>query len=196
MSSLAYFSPTIVKGLGYTSIEAQLMTVSPWAVGYVISMLLAWSADRFNARGLHVSLAGVLTGTGFLAGRLLLAGAYLPRYGCLIVASCGAFPSAAPLTAWVTCNAPSSRTLGLAAALNNSMVGLASILALWIWRAAEADRGYPTGNTVCAVAGFLTAALALILHFFYKRENRKAMGQTQRIWNIWWMITPAFSVDR
>lgn len=184
MSSLAYFSPTIVKGLGYTSIEAQLMTVPPWAVGYVVSMLLAWSADRFNARGLHVSLAGVLTGTGFLASRLLPAEAYLPRYGCLIVASCGAFPSAAPLTAWVTCNAPSTRTLGLAAAMNNSMVGLASILALWVWRSVEEDRGFPTGNTVCAVAGYVTAGLALVLHFFYLRENKRTTGQEQRAWAL------------
>ncbi|RHZ49040.1 uncharacterized protein CDV56_102535 [Aspergillus thermomutatus] len=183
-SSLAYFSPTIVKGLGYTSIEAQLMTVPPWAVGYVISILLAWSADRFNARGLHVCLAGVLTGTGFLASRLLPAEAYLPRYGCLIVASCGAFPSLAPLTAWVTCNTPSTRTLGLAAAMNNSMVGLASILALWIWRSVEEDRGFPTGNTVCAVAGYATAGLALILHFFYTRENNRTTGQLQRLWAL------------
>ncbi|OJI96491.1 hypothetical protein ASPVEDRAFT_23500 [Aspergillus versicolor CBS 583.65] len=183
MSSLSYFSPTIVKGLGYTSIQAQLMTVPPWAVGYVISLLLAWSADRFNARGLHVCLAGVLTGTGFLASRLLPAEAYLARYGCLIVASCGAFPSAAPLTAWVTCNAPSTRTLGLAAALNNSMVGLASILALWVWSSAEEDRGFPTGNTVCAVAGYCTAGLALVLHFFYVRENKRA-GRDQRAWAL------------
>ncbi|KAL3450258.1 major facilitator superfamily domain-containing protein [Aspergillus insuetus] len=186
MSSLAYFSPSIVKGLGYTSIQAQLMTVPPWAVGYIISMLLAWSADRFNARGLHVCLAGILTGTGFLASRLLPATAYLARYGCLIVASCGAFPSAAPLTAWVTCNVPSSKTLGLAAALNNSMVGLASIVALWVWNAAEAGRGYPTGNAVCAGAGFATAGIALALHVFYTRENGKvgAGGEAQRAWAL------------
>ncbi|GLA67594.1 hypothetical protein AtubIFM54640_011262 [Aspergillus tubingensis] len=103
-SSLAYFSPTIVRGLGYSSVTAQLMTVPPWAVGYIISMLLADSPDRFNARGLHVALAGLLAGTGFLAARLLPVTAYLARYGCLIVASCGVLPSAAPLTAWVTCN--------------------------------------------------------------------------------------------
>ncbi|KAI3058776.1 hypothetical protein CBS147353_10669 [Aspergillus niger] len=104
MSSLAYFSPTIVRGLGYSSVTAQLMTVPPWAVGYIISMLLADSPDGFNARGLHVALAGLLAGTGFLAARLLPVTAYLARYGCLIVASCGVFPSAAPLTAWVMCN--------------------------------------------------------------------------------------------
>ncbi|KAH3486775.1 hypothetical protein KXW24_006411 [Aspergillus fumigatus] len=157
---------------------------SLWAVGFVISILLAWSADRFNARGLHVGLAGVLTGTGFLASRLFPAEAYWLRYGCRIVASYGALPSLAPSTAWVTCNAPSARTLGLVAAMNNSLVGLASIPALWIWRSVEEDRRFPTGNTVCAVAGYATAGLTSILHFFYTRETNWTAGQLQRLWAI------------
>ncbi|KAF9885853.1 hypothetical protein FE257_012325 [Aspergillus nanangensis] len=174
MSSLTYFSPTIVQGLGYTSVQAQLMTVPPWAVGYVVSMGLAWSADHFNARGLHVFASGILAGVGFLVSSLLAADSYRERYGCLILISCGAFPSAAPLTAWVTCNVPSRRTIGLATAMNNSTVGIASIVALWIWRPSEVTQGYPTGNIVCAVSGFSTSILALGLYLFYRRQNRKS----------------------
>lgn len=173
MSSLAYFSPTIVAGLGFNSITAQLMTVPPWAVGYVVSMGLAWSADHFNARSLHICVAGILTGTGFFATSILPADAYAQRYGCLILASCGAFPSAAPLTAWVTCNVPARSTVGLAVAMNNSMVGVASIVALWIWIPAEAERGYPTANIVCAVSGFVTALIAFGLVVYYRRLNQR-----------------------
>lgn len=54
LGSHTFFTPTIVAGLGYDSIFAQLMTVPPWVFGYCVSLFLGWSADRFNARGYHV----------------------------------------------------------------------------------------------------------------------------------------------
>ena len=47
-SSLSLFTPAITSGLGYTSLRAQLMTVPPWAVAYVVTTAVAWSADYFN----------------------------------------------------------------------------------------------------------------------------------------------------
>lgn len=47
-SALQLFIPAIVSGLGYTSLKAQLMTVPPYAVAYFVSLLVAWSADRYN----------------------------------------------------------------------------------------------------------------------------------------------------
>ena len=48
-SSLSLFIPPIVANLGYTSLEAELMTVPPYAVAYVVTLLVSWSADRFNS---------------------------------------------------------------------------------------------------------------------------------------------------
>ena len=48
-SSLNLFIPAIVVGLGYTSLTAQLMTIPPYAVAYVTTILVAWSSDRFNS---------------------------------------------------------------------------------------------------------------------------------------------------
>ncbi len=48
-SSLSLFIPAIVAGLGYTSLNAQLMTIPPYAVAYVVTLLVAWSSDHFNA---------------------------------------------------------------------------------------------------------------------------------------------------
>lgn len=41
LGSLTFFTPTIVTGLGYDSIKAQLMTVPAWVVGYFFSLFLA-----------------------------------------------------------------------------------------------------------------------------------------------------------
>ncbi|CAM1508741.1 Fc.00g055890.m01.CDS01 [Cosmosporella sp. VM-42] len=185
LNSLAYFTPTIVANLGYKSITAQLMTVPPWVLGYVVSLGLAYSADRFNSRGLHIAGATFLSGVGFLTCTLLPADAYAKRYGCLYLIACGAFPSASPMVGWVTCNVPSRRTIGLAAAINNGTVGIASIISVWIWPAKDAARGFPTGNIVCSVASFLTTALVVGLRVYYGKMNNNgnpdAVG-TQRVW--------------
>jgi sugar phosphate permease len=47
-SSLSLFTPAITAGLGYSDLRAQLMTVPPYAVAYVVTVAVAWSADYFN----------------------------------------------------------------------------------------------------------------------------------------------------
>lgn len=47
-SSLSLFTPAITAGLGYSDLRAQLMTVPPYAVAYVVTIAVAWSADYFN----------------------------------------------------------------------------------------------------------------------------------------------------
>lgn len=104
------------------------MTVPPWVVGYIVSLTLSWSADRLNARGYHIAFASTVGGIGWLTAALLPADAYTARYGALILCACGAFPSAAPLSAWVTCNAPVIAAIGIAAAINNSFAGVSQII--------------------------------------------------------------------
>lgn len=185
LNSLAYFTPTIVARLGFTSITAQLMTVPPWVVGYLVSLCLAYSADRYNARGLHVAGATFLSGVGFLAYTLLPADSYAKRYGCLYLIACGAFPSASPMVGWVTCNVPSQRTMGLAAAINNGTVGIASIISVWIWPAKEAVRGFPTGNIVCSTASFVTTAIVVGLRLHYGRMNKKGALDASGVQRVW-----------
>ncbi|PSN63696.1 MFS transporter [Corynespora cassiicola Philippines] len=185
--SFTFFTPTIVTGLGYSSIQAQLLTVPPWVVGFVVAISLSWSADRFNARGWHVAGASVVGGVGWLTAGLLPRDAYVQRYGCLCLAAAGAFPAAPSMTNWVTCNTPSFLTIALAVALHNSCAGVGQIVAQWIWKEEEAERGYPTGNFVCAGCSFFVAAVAIGLRLWYARMNRlgvkDASGQS-RIWAL------------
>lgn len=184
--SYTFFTPTIVNGLGYTSIHAQLLTVPPWVIGFCIAITISYSADRFDARGWHITIASLIGGIGWLTAGLLPPDAYVRRYGCLCLAACGAFPAAPSMTNWVTCNTPSVLTIPLAIALHNSSAGIGQIIAQWIWRANEKERGYPTGNFVCAACSFLVAAIAFSLRLWYARMNRlqvrDASGE-RRVWS-------------
>ncbi|KAK3940924.1 major facilitator superfamily domain-containing protein [Diplogelasinospora grovesii] len=179
-SSLSLFTPTITAGLGYVDLQAQLMTVPPYAVAYVTQIFVAWSADYFNARGLHCAAFAFLGAIGFMASALLPADAYLHRYGCLILASAGSFACIPPMLGWLTSNVYSTAAVGLAVALNVGFgAGMGQIPGVWIYKADEAKRGFPTGHWTNAGMLFFVAAGAVGLRILYGYKNRKLVRDGQ-----------------
>lgn len=175
-SSLSLFTPSLTAGLGYADLEAQLMTVPPYAVAYVVQLLVSWSADRSNARALHAAAASAVGAAGFLASALLPADAYGPRYGCLIVAAAGAFACIPPLLGWLSANIFSTASVGLALALNIGLGGApGQILGTWVYKADEAKAGYPTGHATNAGLLFFVAIGCVLLRVYYGRQNGKIL---------------------
>ncbi|KAK4226621.1 major facilitator superfamily domain-containing protein [Podospora fimiseda] len=173
-SSLSLFAPSIVAGLGYKDLKAQLMTVPPYVVSYVTQIIVAWSADHFNARGTHSAALALVGAIGFMASALLPPESYLERYGCLIVASAGAFACVPPLLGWLSSNMYSTASVGLAIAINVSFgAGLGQMPGVWIYKAEEKGRGYPTGHWVNAAMLFLVSISLVMLRVFYGWKNRK-----------------------
>ncbi|KIY00065.1 uncharacterized protein Z520_03750 [Fonsecaea multimorphosa CBS 102226] len=185
LASFTFYTATIVTGLGYKSLEAQLLTIPPWVVGYLCALLYSFLADRFNARGYFISFGSILGGLGWLISGCLPAHSYTARYGCLVLASAGAFPCVAPLSAWITGNVPSVTTMAIATALNNSASGVSQIIAQWIWRANEAERGYPTGNFTCAACSFAVATLSIVLRVWYARMNKAGVADASGRPRVW-----------
>ncbi|CEL02390.1 Putative Permease of the major facilitator superfamily [Aspergillus calidoustus] len=175
-SSLSLFTPAITSGLGYTSLNAQLMTVPPWAVAYVVTTVVAWSADHFNSRGLHSAAFSFIGAMGFLASAVLPADAYLHRYGCLIVATSGSFACIPPLLGWLSSNIRSTAGTGLAIALNVSFGAPGQIVGVWIYKSNEAARGYPTGHWTNAALLLLVTVGCILLRLYYGWMNRKGKG--------------------
>ncbi|KAE8133727.1 major facilitator superfamily domain-containing protein [Aspergillus pseudotamarii] len=172
-SSLSLFTPAITSGLGYTSLRAQLMTVPPWAVAYVVTTAAAWSADHFNSRGLHSAAFSFIGAMGFLASAVLPPDAYLHRYGCLIVATSGAFACIPPLLGWLSSNLRSTAGTGLAIALNVSVGAPGQIVGVWIYKANEAKRGYPTGHWTNAALLLFVCVGCLLLRVYYGWRNKR-----------------------
>ncbi|KAF2169422.1 hypothetical protein M409DRAFT_65091 [Zasmidium cellare ATCC 36951] len=171
-SSLSLFTPTITAGLGYSGLRAQLMTVPPYAVAYVVTLAVSWSADHFNRRGLHSAVFATIGAVGFLASAVLPPDAYSHRYGCLIVAASGAFACIPPLLGWLSSNLFSTASIGLAIAINISTGAPGQILGVWIYKADEKSKGYPTGHWTNAALLFFVAAGCAALILFYHSKNK------------------------
>lgn len=178
-SSLSLFTPSITAGLGYEDLQAQLMTVPPYAVAYVVQILVSWSADHSNSRGLHSAVMATVGACGFLASAALPADAYAHRYGCLIVAATGAFACIPPLLGWLSSNIFSTGSVGLAIALNIGLAGApGQIAGVWIYKADEAKMGYPTGHwTNCGLL-FFVAVGCVLLRVYYGRKNRRVVTES------------------
>ncbi|KGO44826.1 Major facilitator superfamily domain, general substrate transporter [Penicillium expansum] len=175
-SSLSLFTPAITAGLGYSDLRAQLMTVPPYAVAYVVTIAVAWSADYFNSRGLHSAIFSFIGAIGFLASAVLPASAYLSRYGCLIVAASGAFACIPPLLGWLSSNISSTAGAGLAIALNISFGAPGQIVGVWIYKSDEAKIGYPTGHWTNAALLFFVTAGCILLRLYYGWRNHRGDG--------------------
>ncbi|KAL1845053.1 hypothetical protein VTK73DRAFT_1216 [Phialemonium thermophilum] len=178
-SSLSLFTPSITSGLGYVDLKAQLMTVPPYAVAYVVQIFASWSADHFNARGIHSAVFALIGAIGFIASAALPADDYLSRYGCLIIASAGSFSCIPPMLGWLTSNVYSTAAVGLAVALNVSIgAGMGQIPGVWIYKAEEKKRGYPTGHWTNAAMLLVVVVGALGLRLFYGWKNRRLIQQS------------------
>lgn len=172
-SSLSLFTPSIVDGLGYSSLQAQLMTIPPWAVAYVFTVFVAFASDNYNARAFVSAACMVVGAAGFMASALLDPGRYIARYVCLIVACSGSFACIAPLLGWLSGNLHSTSAIGFAIALNVSFGGPGQIVGVWIYRQDEQEQGYPTGHWVNVAMLLLGVVCVLVLREWYRRENRE-----------------------
>ncbi|CAH0046289.1 unnamed protein product [Clonostachys solani] len=180
-SSLSLFTPSLTAGLGFENLNAQLMTVPPYACAYVVTLAASWSADHFNARALHSSIFSLLGAVGFIASATLPPHAYSARYGCLIIAASGSFACIPPLLGWLSSNLHSTASIGLAIALNISMGAPGQIVGVWIYKAEEAAKGYPMGHWINAGFLLMVSVGCLLMRFYYTMRNKRAIGTEQTL---------------
>lgn len=64
-SSISLFSPTIVLGLGYTGLQAQLFTVPPYAIAFVVTVLVSWASDKNEMRSWGAFTSLMIAGISF-----------------------------------------------------------------------------------------------------------------------------------
>lgn len=85
-SSISLFAPTIVQGLGFEGLRAQLFTVPPYAIAFCIVTTVAWIADRYEMRSWCMAASFAICGVAFLIeGPRSPQNSHLPRRSELIL---------------------------------------------------------------------------------------------------------------
>jgi cyanate permease len=64
--SISLFLPTIVKNMGYTNNQSQLMSVPPYVLGCVVTITAGFLADRSKMRGPYMIAFCLVAIIGFV----------------------------------------------------------------------------------------------------------------------------------
>ncbi|KAJ1307310.1 hypothetical protein OPQ81_001418 [Rhizoctonia solani] len=128
---LAFFAPTIVNSLGYSPIRTQLMTVPPYAVSFVVSLVLAYVSDRYKLRGPVLFVTGIIATAGYAI--YLTTTDKHTLYGSLFLQIPGVYASAPTLSAWMANNVQPYYKRATAVALAFVFSNLGGIVSTWIF---------------------------------------------------------------
>src|SRR4030088_2086538 len=183
---LTWFTPFIVKGLGFLQKDAGWISVLPWVFGAVVVLLTGWISQVMMARGVSTRGArGVLGAVPLIVGGGILAA--LPhvegtglQIALLVVGSglCGSiYVVCPPMLGEFT---PVVQR-GAVIAIYGAIYTLAGIIAptvmgSMVQRAAVPLDGYMTGFTINAVIMIASGLLGLLL-LWPNTERARLMGE-------------------
>jgi MFS family permease len=170
---LTWFTPFIVKGLGFSQQDAGWISVLPWVFGATIVLLSGWISQVMMARGYTTRGArGVLGSAPLIAGGLILA--VLPHVApgglmiaLLVVGSglCGSiYVVCPPMLGEFTPVQQRGAVIAIYGAIYTLAGMIApSVMGSVIQRAAAPLDGYMTGFTINAVVLVVSGLLGLLL---------------------------------
>ncbi|KAI0755689.1 MFS transporter [Fomes fomentarius] len=181
-SSMSLFSPTIVAGLGYEGLNAQLFTVPPYAIAFVITVSVAYVSDKYEMRSLGTSVSMLIAGACFVVEGAIPAESFTLRYVFFIIALSFSFACIPPLLSWLTANLRSTGASTLAVPLNVSIGQVGQIIGIYIYKANESP-GYPTGHYTNAGFLLVGALSSFGLRMMYIRRNKR-LESGAREWRL------------
>ncbi|KAB8234964.1 major facilitator superfamily domain-containing protein [Aspergillus alliaceus] len=169
-SSLPVFLPTILKDMGFTSINAQGLTAPPYFASFLVTLITTWVADRLQQRGLMIACLSLIGAVGYvLLATCTSVGA---RYAGVFLAAVGVFPSIANILPWVLNNQGSDSRRGMGIVILNVIGQCGPFLGTNVFPKSDAPR-YIRGQSICAAFMFFTTVLALALRSLLVWENRR-----------------------
>jgi MFS family permease len=185
---LTWFTPFIVKGLGFSQSQAGFVSILPWVFGATIVILTGWISQVMLARGYTSRISrGVLGSVPLIVGGLILAmmphvqGAGL-QIALLVVGSglCGAiYVVCPPMLGEFTPTSQRGAVLAIYGALY-TLSGIVAPLVMGsvIQRAGNMLDGYMTGFTINAAIMVGSGLLGLLLLWPNTEKARLTGGAT------------------
>ena len=184
---LTWFTPFIVKGLGYSQRDAGWISIMPWVFGAVVVLLTGWISQLLVARGISTRGArGILGAAPLIVGGLILAVIPYVGVGGLMIAllvigpglSGSIYVVCAPMLSEFT---PVSQR-GAVIAIYGAIYTLAGIIAPSVMgsvvqHAAVPLDGYLTGFFINAVILIVSGLLGLLL-LWPNTERARLMART------------------
>ncbi|KZT18565.1 MFS transporter [Neolentinus lepideus HHB14362 ss-1] len=170
----AFFAPTIIKDLGYTSIQAQLHSVPPWVCAFFFAMITATLSDQLRHRWLFSVGTAMLAGTGFI---MLLCIPQNPHaiYAALFLIACGACTSMSLLVCWFNTNLAGHLRRSIGSAWQVGFGNIGGIIAAYSFPSKDGPyyrRGYSIGLAFVCLSIVSSTAYCIGITLENQRRDR------------------------
>ncbi|KAJ7134646.1 major facilitator superfamily domain-containing protein [Mycena epipterygia] len=169
--SLSLFLPTIIAGLGFSSWQAQLLTVPPNTLASLSIWFTVWVSSRYNAR------APFIIGAAFIAiiGYIILLTGRTPgvQYVGVHFAAAGVYTGNALLLSWPGENVSAQTKRAVAVALQITVGDIGAIAGVLIYRPEFAAHGFRKPHIIAIGYLVFAAAVATYLWVWMARENKR-----------------------
>ncbi|KAF8123080.1 major facilitator superfamily domain-containing protein [Mycena galopus ATCC 62051] len=169
--SLNLFLPTIIAGLGFSSWQAQLLTVPPNALAAVSIWFTVWLSSRYDARAPFIIGSAFIAIIGYI---VLLAG---PTSGAQYVgvhlAAAGVYTGNALLLSWPGENVSGQTKRAIAVAMQITIGDVGAIAGVLIYRPEFAAHGFRKPHIIAIGYLLFAAAVATYLWAYMSRENKR-----------------------
>jgi len=165
--------PTVIQQLGYSSANAQLLTIPIYVFAMLLVLVFSFWSDRIQSRSPFIIAGFSIAIVGFIA-QLVIPHPKYPglTYGFLFPVAAGLYSPFVSIVCWIANNlAPSSkRAVGMALLI--SVGNLGGIAGSNIYLARQAPK-YQVGFGVCLAIAIAAVIMAFILRYAFAAENRK-----------------------
>jgi MFS family permease len=169
------FLPTIIKDMGYSSIQAQALSAPPYLFAFVVVIATAYISDRYQTRSYPIIFHSLLASTGYVT--LAISGYYqfpnvMLRYLALYPAMAGFFSAITIIITWNINNQGSDSKKGTGMAILNVIGQMGPLIGIRLFPE-EDSPWYTNGMAICASYMLFVAILAMVLRIVLAVQNRR-----------------------
>lgn len=169
--AFAYFTPTILRSYGFSTVQTQLRTVPPMACALVVCLITAYFSDRARLRSPFIFSTLILAIVG-LAVLISVRNSFSVQYLGICLVAMGNFAGGTILMCWYIMNlrGHAGRSIGSAWMIGFGNTG--AIIATFSFLARDAP-GYHTGYSLCIGSLCLCVGSCAVYAALAWRENRR-----------------------
>jgi sugar phosphate permease len=168
--SISLFLPTIVKNMGYTAEQSQLMTVPPYALACCFTIAAGYLADKAKQRGVFMAAFEISAIIGF--AMLASSGKASIQYTGTFFAACGIYPLVPMGVAWNGNNIGGSVKRGVGIAMHVGFGNLGGAISAFCFLPKYSPRFIP-GHVTLACTIAMSFCLTIFMTVYLRRENAR-----------------------
>lgn len=167
----SFFTPTILKQLGWTSVRAQVMSIPIYIVATIIALVTAFVSDRLRHRFAFTICGCLIATVGYV---ILICQKSVPvgaRYFALYAITGGGYMTQPILMGWLSNNMAGHYKQSIASAMQIGFGNCGGLVASNIFIASEAPT-YHTGFGVSLGMVWICGIACMVFFGWLVRENR------------------------